>query len=120
MEIRHRHKKYLKHSSTLKYPKLETLSDYKQALEIKNSFTYRLGEAFIYYYRFWWCGGLLYFLLNLPIIKANLKIADNLPKVSEVGALLQEPLQRIKKIEAIVDIFWNCKLQGIPFRGQLG
>ncbi|WP_194145548.1 FkbM family methyltransferase [Helicobacter apodemus] len=120
MKISYHHKTYLKHSSPLKYPKLETLSDYKQALAIKNSLTYRLGEAFIYYYKWWWCGGLWYFFLNFPNIRDNFRIVDSLSRGSEASVLSQDTLQRIKKIEAIADIFWNSKLQGIPFRGQLG
>lgn len=126
MKVIQKHKKEIKdyqqaiqHSPSLKYPPLKSLKDYAQSVEIQNQLTYRLGEEFLNAYKFWWCGGLLYFLLRIPSIKAEArKQPQNQWNQSEI--YLKELLVRIKHIEAISDIFWTSKLKDIAFRGQLG
>ncbi|MDE7174593.1 MAG: FkbM family methyltransferase, partial [Helicobacter sp.] len=70
-------------------------------------------------YKFWWCGGFLYFVLRIPSIRAEARVYKQSIEAN-YESLLQESLKRIKKIEAIADIFWVSKLQDVSFCGQLG
>lgn len=54
--------------------------------------SYRLGEELINAYKFWWCGGLLYFALRIPSIKAEVRQHKQSIEVD----VLQKSLQEVK------------------------
>lgn len=86
-------------------------------MEIQNQLGYRLGEEFLNAWKFWWCGGLLYFYLRIPSIKAESRAKQN---IYPHQSYFKELLMRVKHIEAINDVFWSSKINDISFRGQLG
>lgn len=61
----------IKNNPSLKLPPIETLSDYNEALQIKEYLSYKLGEAFIKAYKNLWRGGLIkfYFVDSKRIVK---------------------------------------------------
>lgn len=52
---------------------LHFYSDYNEALKLKNSFTYKLGELLIYSHKNWYMGGYLKFYWKLLQLKQGLK-----------------------------------------------
>lgn len=54
--------------------------------------SYRLGEELINACKFWWCGGLLYFVLRIPSIRAEVRQH----KQSIKPDVLQKSLQEVK------------------------
>lgn len=62
---------------------------------------------------------MLYFALRIPSIRAEVRQYRQSIEAN-YESLLQESLKRIKKLEAIADVFWASKLHNVTFRGQLG
>ncbi|EJA8761374.1 hypothetical protein MUV91_001766 [Campylobacter jejuni] len=54
------YKAKIKENPNLALPPLETYSDYNEALKLKNSFTYKIGEALIKAHKNWLWGGGVY------------------------------------------------------------
>lgn len=54
------YKAKIKENPNLALPPLETYSDYNEALKLKNSFTYKIGEALIKAHKNWLWGGGIY------------------------------------------------------------
>ncbi|WP_260604795.1 hypothetical protein [Campylobacter sp. MIT 99-7217] len=64
----------IKENPSLKLPPLETYSDYKEALKIKEHLSYKLGEAWIKAYNNVWGGGIVKFLfIDVPRIKREFR-----------------------------------------------
>ncbi|TQR33657.1 hypothetical protein DMB92_01875 [Campylobacter sp. MIT 99-7217] len=64
----------IKENPSLKLPPLETYSDYKEALKIKEHLSYKLGEAWIRAYKNWYKGGFIKFIfIDAPKIKKDFK-----------------------------------------------
>lgn len=91
--------------SSAKYPSLKTLQDYPQSLKLKESLEYRLGEAFINACKFWWCGGLVYFTLQIPNIKASVRTHKKLEEFwQESKKILQEHKNLLKNSQTSVQL----------------
>ncbi|MBD5165593.1 FkbM family methyltransferase [Helicobacter sp.] len=87
----------------MKYPTLKSLKDYPQALEIQNQLGYRLGEEFLNACKFWWCGGLLYFVLRIPKLKAEARVKWELKQANAtVITNLQNQIQRITNVQNLI------------------
>lgn len=69
------YKAKIKENPNLALPPLETYSDYNEALKLKNSFTYKIGEALIKAHKNWlWGGGYIRFIFkDIPRLKRELK-----------------------------------------------
>lgn len=69
------YKKELKNRKKL--PPLSALPDYQEALKCKTHATYRVGEAFLKGWKYWYIGGLIWFIFKALQIKKE-KINANL------------------------------------------
>ncbi|EIB5961527.1 hypothetical protein V5B83_001981 [Campylobacter jejuni] len=68
------YKAKIKENPNLALPPLETYSDYNEALKLKNSFTYKIGEALIKAHKNWLWGGYIRFIFkDIPRLKRELK-----------------------------------------------
>ncbi|HEF7702243.1 TPA: sugar transferase, partial [Campylobacter jejuni] len=91
-EIKKQHKKEQKiyHQTIqvfpqLKYPNLETCSDYEQALRYKFHLSYMLGEVLIKAYQNWYKG-------------AGFKLKNNIKKVNKEFQIFREILKEFKEL----------------------
>jgi len=65
----------IKQKPELKLPKLETYSDYNEALKVKKHLSYKLGESLIKADKTWYKGGYIKFFFEmLKLIKEFRKI----------------------------------------------
>ncbi|TQR28854.1 hypothetical protein DMB92_08950 [Campylobacter sp. MIT 99-7217] len=70
------HKNKSKNKTLASLPPLETYSDYKEALKIKEHLSYKLGEAWIKAYKNWYKGGFIKFIfIDVPRIKREFQKA---------------------------------------------
>ncbi|EAL1349301.1 sugar transferase, partial [Campylobacter jejuni] len=60
---------------------LHFYSDYDEALKLKNSFTYKIGELLIHAHRKWYLGGYLEFYWKLLQLKQKLKNKKSRDKI---------------------------------------
>ncbi|MPV83668.1 hypothetical protein GC016_07535 [Campylobacter hepaticus] len=64
----------IKDNPNLILPPLETYPDYNEALKLKNSFTYKLGQALIQANKNWYRGGYIkFFLQDVPKLKKEVR-----------------------------------------------
>lgn len=84
-------------SPSFKYPPLKSLKDYPQSLEIQSQLAYRLGEEFLNACKFWWCGGLLYFALRIPSIKAETRKEKIWNRIVSAQNQMQRTLNQQKR-----------------------
>ncbi|HEG2604698.1 TPA: hypothetical protein SCV11_000502 [Campylobacter jejuni] len=67
----------IKINPNLVLPKLQEYSDYKEALKIKNYFSYKLGEAIIKANNNWYGGGYIKFIFkDVPRLKSEMKLKE--------------------------------------------
>ncbi|EFO9448483.1 hypothetical protein HL737_001516 [Campylobacter lari] len=67
------YKQKIKKDSSLILPPLEQYPDYKESIELKNHFSYKLGQALIKASKTWHKGGFIYFLASINKIKVTIK-----------------------------------------------
>jgi len=63
----------IKQKPELKLPKLETYSDYNEALKVKKHLSYKLGESLIKADKTWYKGGLVKFYFEVKKLERDFK-----------------------------------------------